>query len=332
MQSTKLRKRRRYRGARRSPPASGAACFILSQLLPAQPRVHLLRPPPRSPALPDSLHEDELLGRRLGLNGAAPASSLERQRPEANTGDAVVARPVRVILGTSESQAGFRGRKGAVEVDGGPVSPFWHLSVPRARYLLIVRPVRVDFLTLAFQSLFELDRDTLHTRLGSAHECHSGVRLCAFALVSLMPVGLALHGPVRVEVAGQSQRGGDGCIHSSGDGYAYSPDWIGSDLTFPTADLVGDRCCFGRYPLRTTCFYSSSHAQLLLLFCRATGFDCCAFRGSGSRQGCRELEPYPTDRASGTSAAGTAVASYTEKISLYTANLSACPGNETSGA
>nr|CAD1824603.1 unnamed protein product [Ananas comosus var. bracteatus] len=26
-------------------------------------------------------------------------------------------------------------------------------------------------------SLIELDRDTLHTRLGSAHECHSGVRL-----------------------------------------------------------------------------------------------------------------------------------------------------------
>nr|CAD1822811.1 unnamed protein product [Ananas comosus var. bracteatus] len=51
------------------------------------------------------------------------------------------------------------------------------------------------------KSLFELDRDTLHTRLGSAHECHSGVRLCAFALVSLMPVGLALHGPVSVDKA-----------------------------------------------------------------------------------------------------------------------------------
>nr|CAD1839461.1 unnamed protein product [Ananas comosus var. bracteatus] len=50
--------------------------------------------------------------------------------------------------------------------------------------------------TLAFQSLIELDRDTLHTRLGRAHECHSGDGLCAFALVSLMPVGLALHGPV----------------------------------------------------------------------------------------------------------------------------------------
>nr|CAD1834741.1 unnamed protein product [Ananas comosus var. bracteatus] len=137
-------------------------------------------------------------------------------------------------------------------------------------------------------SLFELDRDTLHTGLGSAHECHSGVRLCAFALVSLMPVGLTLHGP-----------------------------WV-------------DRCCFGRYPLRTTCFYNSSHAQLLLLFCRATGFSCCAFRGSGSRQGRRELEPYPTDRARGTLlqhciSTDAFDASYTGKIPLYTADLSACP-------
>nr|CAD1831220.1 unnamed protein product [Ananas comosus var. bracteatus] len=57
--------------------------------------------------------------------------------------------------------------------------------------------------------LIELDRDTLHTRLGSAHECHSGDGLCAFA---------------------------DGCVHSPRDGYAYSPDWIGSDLTFPTVE------------------------------------------------------------------------------------------------
>nr|CAD1820579.1 unnamed protein product [Ananas comosus var. bracteatus] len=33
---------------------------------------------------------------------------------------------------------------------------------------------------------------------------------------------------------------------------------------------------------------------------RATGFGYCAFRGSGSRQGRREVEPYPTDRARGT--------------------------------
>nr|CAD1837247.1 unnamed protein product [Ananas comosus var. bracteatus] len=46
------------------------------------------------------------------------------------------------------------------------------------------------------RSLIELDRDTLHTRLGSSHECHSGDGRCAFALVSLMPVGLALYGLV----------------------------------------------------------------------------------------------------------------------------------------
>nr|CAD1823456.1 unnamed protein product [Ananas comosus var. bracteatus] len=127
---------------------------------------------------------------------------------------------------------------------------------------LTVGPVRrfgVGLCRGHLESLFELDRDTLHTRLGSSHECHSGGGRGAFALVSLMPVGLALHGPA-----------------------------------------MGDRCRFGRYPLRTTCFYSSSHAQLLPMFCRATGFGYCAFRRSGSRQGRREVEPYPTDRARGT--------------------------------
>nr|CAD1829898.1 unnamed protein product [Ananas comosus var. bracteatus] len=47
--------------------------------------------------------------------------------------------------------------------------------------------------------LIELDRDTLHTRLGSSHECHSRDGRCAFALVSLMPVGLALHGLSRLD-------------------------------------------------------------------------------------------------------------------------------------
>nr|CAD1836483.1 unnamed protein product [Ananas comosus var. bracteatus] len=60
------------------------------------------------------------------------------------------------------------------------------------------------------------------------------IRATFFAARSCLRVGLALHGLVIVEVAGQSQRGRDGCIHSPGDGYAYSPDWIGSDLTFPT--------------------------------------------------------------------------------------------------
>ncbi|OAY71594.1 hypothetical protein ACMD2_23265 [Ananas comosus] len=55
---------------------------LVPVVVPAQPRVHRLRPPPRGPALPDPLHEDELLGRRLGVDGAAPARGLERQRPE----------------------------------------------------------------------------------------------------------------------------------------------------------------------------------------------------------------------------------------------------------
>nr|CAD1826098.1 unnamed protein product [Ananas comosus var. bracteatus] len=92
----------------------------------------------------------------------------------------------------------------------------------------------VTGLRLELESLFELDRDTLHTRLGSSHECHSGGGRGAFALVSLRLVGLAIHGLVSVEVAIQSQLSRDGCVHSPRDGYVYSPNWIGSDLTFPT--------------------------------------------------------------------------------------------------
>nr|CAD1830263.1 unnamed protein product [Ananas comosus var. bracteatus] len=116
---------------------------------------------------------------------------------------------------------------------------------------VVFRLVRVvTGLRLELESLFELDRDTLHTRLGSSHECHSGGGRGAFALVSLRLVGLAIHGLVSVEVAIQSQLSRDGCVHSPRDG--------------------------------------------------ATGFGYCAFRGSGSRQGRREVEPYPTDRARGT--------------------------------
>nr|CAD1821864.1 unnamed protein product [Ananas comosus var. bracteatus] len=85
-------------------------------------------------------------------------------------------------------------------------------------------------------SLIELDRDALHTRLGSAHECHSGVRLCAFALVSLMPVGLALHGPVSVDRADSRSGAGTGVFTVPGTGMLTVPIWIGSDLTFPTAE------------------------------------------------------------------------------------------------
>nr|CAD1839549.1 unnamed protein product [Ananas comosus var. bracteatus] len=59
-------------------------------------------------------------------------------------------------------------------------------------------------LPLRSWSLIELDRDTLHTRLGSAHECHSGVRLCAFALVSLKPSQLGRTGVFTVPGTGMS--------------------------------------------------------------------------------------------------------------------------------
>nr|CAD1822786.1 unnamed protein product [Ananas comosus var. bracteatus] len=61
------------------------------------------------------------------------------------------------------------------------------------------RNPRSPYLLDLLKSLIELDRDTLHTRLGSSHECHSGDGRCAFASVSLMPIGLALHGSVSVE-------------------------------------------------------------------------------------------------------------------------------------
>nr|CAD1817361.1 unnamed protein product [Ananas comosus var. bracteatus] len=61
--------------------------------------------------------------------------------------------------------------------------------------LLVIRD-RVAARGIAFESLIELDRDTLYTRLDSSHEYHFGDGRCAFALVSLMPIGLALHGLV----------------------------------------------------------------------------------------------------------------------------------------
>nr|CAD1834766.1 unnamed protein product [Ananas comosus var. bracteatus] len=93
--------------------------------------------------------------------------------------------------------------------------------------VLDVTPVLV-----AVENLIELDRDTLHTRLGSAHECHSGDGLCAFALVSLMPVGLAL----------QDQAIGFGrcAIRGSGSrqGYRELEPTRQAELEAPTAELV----------------------------------------------------------------------------------------------
>nr|CAD1817155.1 unnamed protein product [Ananas comosus var. bracteatus] len=85
----------------------------------------------------------------------------------------------------------------------------------------------IGFASKYILGLIELDRATLHTRLGSSPECHSGVRLCAFASVS------------------------------------GSAGWTCSPLRFRVGVAWVDRCCLGRHPLRTTCFYSSSHALFL---------------------------------------------------------------------
>nr|CAD1823626.1 unnamed protein product [Ananas comosus var. bracteatus] len=83
--------------------------------------------------------------------------------------------------------------RGAVGVDGGPISPFWRQIMPKARDLLVVRLIGPCYLTWACESRIEFDRDTLHTRFGSSHECYSGDGRCASALVSFVQVGLALH-------------------------------------------------------------------------------------------------------------------------------------------
>nr|CAD1820286.1 unnamed protein product [Ananas comosus var. bracteatus] len=108
-----------------------------------------------------------------------------------------------------------------------PDSCFGH-RLCRGHVVWFCRPVLTLFyLTLTSWSLFELDRDTLHTRWVSAHECHSGVRLLCFRVVSLMPVGLALHGPVSVDRATVTTQGRDGCIHSPGTGMLTVPIGLG---------------------------------------------------------------------------------------------------------
>nr|CAD1833557.1 unnamed protein product [Ananas comosus var. bracteatus] len=102
----------------------------------------------------------------------------------------------------------------AVEV----VSDCWVLSE------LTVDPYRLFGVRLCREHvtccLIELDRDTLHTRLGSAHECHSGVRLvlsrwcrsCQLDLLStdqlvwIEPIVAAGQGRVYSQSRGRSHR------------------------------------------------------------------------------------------------------------------------------
>nr|CAD1821515.1 unnamed protein product [Ananas comosus var. bracteatus] len=67
-----------------------------------------------------------------------------------------------------QQSLGCFGLSGAVGVDGGP------------RFLFLVSDCAEG------TCLIELDRDTLHIRLGSSHECHSGDGRCAFALMSFV--------------------------------------------------------------------------------------------------------------------------------------------------
>nr|CAD1832931.1 unnamed protein product [Ananas comosus var. bracteatus] len=177
--------------------------------------------------------------RRLGERGSSPFLTF----PASTVG---------VSARTRRRSVGFR--RGLIrwiqDFERNPRSPYLPDFVEVRLVESVLYLTAANFGTETLESLFELDKDTLHTRLGSSHECHSGGGRGAFALVSLRLVGLAIHGLVSVEVAIQSQLSRDGCVHSPRDG--------------------------------------------------ATGFGYCAFRGSGSRQGRREVEPYPTDRARGT--------------------------------
>nr|CAD1832828.1 unnamed protein product [Ananas comosus var. bracteatus] len=93
---------------------------------------------------------------------------------------------------------------------------------------------RVGFLTLAFQSLFELDRDTLHTRLDSAHECHSGVRLVLSRWCRSCQLDLLSTDQLEWIEPDSRNGAGTGVFTVPGTGILTVPIWIGSDLTFPT--------------------------------------------------------------------------------------------------
>nr|CAD1827299.1 unnamed protein product [Ananas comosus var. bracteatus] len=113
----------------------------------------------------------------------------------------------------------------------------WRSPVDPAEVVLVRGFVRC--LDLAFEvgyigftpNLIELDRDTLHTRWVAPTSATPESGLCfrvgvAHASWTCSPRTSHCGGSWTVAT------GQDGCIHSPGDGYAYSPDWIGSDLTF----------------------------------------------------------------------------------------------------
>nr|CAD1821376.1 unnamed protein product [Ananas comosus var. bracteatus] len=85
-------------------------------------------------------------------------------------------------------------------------------------------------------NLIELDRDTLHTRLGSAHECHSGVRLVLLRWCRSCQLDL-LSTDQLVWIELDSRNGArTGVFTVLGTGMLTVPIWIGSDLTFPTVE------------------------------------------------------------------------------------------------
>nr|CAD1840738.1 unnamed protein product [Ananas comosus var. bracteatus] len=132
------------------------------------------------------------------------------------------------------SDRGCSGLLGAVGVDGGPVSPFWRRIVPRARDLLVVRPVRVGYLTLACESSTNLT-ETLVNSLGRAHECHSGMRFqcdeCrSFCWTVLEPATLGVvYGAARYRQGG-SVLGSPGEIVSDAFPYLLVSDSGGAPL------------------------------------------------------------------------------------------------------
>nr|CAD1827404.1 unnamed protein product [Ananas comosus var. bracteatus] len=99
-----------------------------------------------------------------------------------------------------------------------------------------VLDLEVDYLTLASWSLIELDRDTLHTRLGSAHECHSGVRLVLLRWCRSCQLDLLSTDQLEWIEPDSRNGAGTGVFTVPGTGMLTVPIWIGSDLTFSTVE------------------------------------------------------------------------------------------------